>query len=1270
MQDEKNSQEVGISLQPIERELRISYLDYAMSVIVGRALPDVRDGFKPVHRRVLFGMHELSNTYEKPYKKSARIVGEVLGKFHPHGDSSIYSTLVRMAQDFSLRYPLVDGQGNFGCFTKDTKVRLADGRCLSFGELAIEHKSGKRNFTYTVDEKGKITIAEIRVPRITLKKAELVKVILDSGEQIRCTPNHKFMLLSGDYREAMQLQPGDSLMPLYSKLSEGKDDRNLAGYEMLYQPNSDSWEYSHHLSDRWNIEQCIYEKKAGRVRHHKDFNKLNNSPLNIQRMHWKAHWKLHYETASQRHKTDAHYRKKLAKGRQDYWTPANRQKRSELMAKRNADNWKKPEYRARMRETLSKTTKKYVAEHPQVRIEQSKRATITLKKLWKTPEYRKAMHEKIIKGNKNHTTNKTGKLKFMQICKCISDEKLVLCEKNYEKIRNDIYPYGHATTWKTGISKYFSGMTELLLKELNGNHKVVKIEKLNRREDVYDLTIDKTHNFALAAGVFVHNSIDGDNAAAMRYTEVRMQKIAAEMLADLEKKTVDFSPNFDGTLQEPQVLPAKFPNLLVNGSSGIAVGMATNMPPHNLGEVCDAVAALLDNWELDSLQLAQIVQGPDFPTAGLILGRAGILQAFKTGRGSIRMRGVAEILPNKKDKSRQIIQITQIPYMVNKASMVTQIAELVRDKKIEGISDITDLSDKGGIEVLIELKRGANAEVVLNHLYTKTPLESSFGIINLALVGNQPKILSLRDLLLEFIQHRRIVIRRRCKHDLDVAKERVHLLEGLKIALESIDAVVATIKSSADVSAARASLISKYSLSEKQANAILEMKLSRLTSLERGKIEEEHVTLLKLMSSLEKILSDEKLVDSLIKEETAQIKEKYADERRTKIIEWDGGDIDDIDLVPDEPVAIMLTESDYIKRISLSEYRSQKRGGKGVIGTETREEDRIKDLLIASTHDTLLFFTNKGMVHWLSAHKIPESGRYAKGKAIVNLLEMGSDEKISSCIAVRDFGKTEFLVMATRKGVAKRTCISEYSRPRRGGIRAITLREGDELIAARKTDGATHLLLASAQGQAIKFSETDVREIGRTGQGVRGISLREGDFVVDMALCIHPTIATVCENGHGKRTSVEDYRVQARGGLGTINIKTSERNGNVVGVRSVSDEDELLILSSSNKAIRIPVKDMPVLGRNTQGVRLMRLDAGERIVAVEHLMAEKANGENGAVEGKTNGENGSVEGKTNGENGTTEEKTNSKSGATEEKTNSAKEIIEEEEITDEERNKK
>ena len=894
MADEKKASEEipekGIFPQSIERELRSSYLDYAMSVIVGRALPDVRDGFKPVHRRVLFGMHELSNTHEKPYKKSARIVGEVLGKFHPHGDSSIYSTLVRMAQDFSLRYPLVDGQGNFG-------------------------------------------------------------------------------------------------------------------------------------------------------------------------------------------------------------------------------------------------------------------------------------------------------------------------------------------------------------------------------------------------------SIDGDNAAAMRYTEVRMQKLASQMLADIEKKTVDFSPNFDGTLQEPDVLPAKFPNLLVNGSSGIAVGMATNMPPHNLGEVCDAVSALIENWELDSLQLAQIVQGPDFPTAGLILGRAGILQAYKTGRGSIRMRGVANIISHKKDKSRQIIQITQIPYMTNKASMVTQIAELVRDKKLEGIADITDLSDKGGIEVNIDLKRGANAEVVLNHLYTKTQLESSFGIINLALVGKQPKILSLRDLLLEFIQHRRIVIRRRCKHDLGVAKERVHLLEGLKIALANIDAIVAAIKAAADIASARAALMSKYSLTEKQASAILEMKLSRLTSLERGKIEEEHSSLLKLISSLEKILSDEKLVDSIIKEETAQIKEQYADERRTKIIEWDGGDIDDIDLVPDEPVAIILTENDYIKRISLSEYRSQRRGGKGVIGTETREEDRIKDLLIASTHDTLLFFTNKGMVHWLSAHKIPESGRYAKGKAIVNLLEMGADEKVSSCIAVRDFDKSEYLVMATRKGVAKRTCISEYSRPRRGGIRAITLREGDELIAARKTDGATHILLATAQGQAIKFSETDVREIGRTGQGVRGISLREGDYVVDFAICNHPAIATVCENGYGKRTSIEDYRVQARGGMGTINIKTSERNGNVVGVRAVSDEDELLMLSSSNKAIRIPVKDMPVLGRNTQGVRLMRLDAGERVVAVEHLIAEKINGENGAVEGKingengavegkTNGENGSVEGKTNGENGTTEEKTNSKSGATEEKTNGEKEIIEEEEISDEERNKK
>ncbi len=816
-------------IQPrlIEKEMHTSYIDYAMSVITGRALPDVRDGFKPVHRRVLFAMYELSNTHDKPHKKSARIVGEVLGKYHPHGDTAIYDSLVRMAQDFSLRYPLVDGQGNFG-------------------------------------------------------------------------------------------------------------------------------------------------------------------------------------------------------------------------------------------------------------------------------------------------------------------------------------------------------------------------------------------------------GIDGDNAAAMRYTEVRMAKIADEMLLDIDKDTVDFTPNFDNTLKEPSVLPAKLPNLLINGSAGIAVGMATNIPPHNLGEVCDAVTLLLDKPDTDSLNLAQIVRGPDFPTGAQIMGRSGILEAYATGRGTIRIRSVAEILDSKKEKGRKAIRISEIPYQTNKAELVKTIAELARDKKIEGIADIQDRSDKDGLEIHIELKRDANADIVLNLLYAKTSLETTFGINMLALVGGEPKVLPLREMLWQFILHRREVIRKRSLFDLGVAKDRKHILEGLIIALSDIDKIIEAIKKSKDPNLARAALMTGWKLSEKQALAILDTKLSRLTSLEREKIDEENLQLTKTITELESILADPKKIDALIKSDTAYIKDKYADARKTVIIEdADSGEFEAEDLIPDEPVAILISEDGYIKRISLAEYKSQRRGGRGVKGSETKEEDRVKDILIARTHDTLLFFTTGGQVHWLKVWRIPAAGRYAMGKAIVNLLDTGN-EKISCWIEVRDFSDKEYLLMVTKKGVVKRSCLADYSRPRKGGIIAITLREGDELIRVRKTNGKSEILLASALGQSIRFAEEDVREIGRTGQGVKGIELGEKDEVVGFCLCDKPTVLTVCENGYGKRTPLEDYRLQGRAGSGIINIKTDGRNGSVVSVKTVSDEDEILCVSSKGQVIRMPVKDISVVGRNTMGVRLMKLDEGEKVVAVEHLTPEPS-GENGNGNGEIGG---------------------------------------------------
>jgi len=811
--------------RPVEKEMKSSYLDYAMSVIVGRALPDVRDGLKPVHRRILHAMYELSNTHDKPYKKSARVVGETLGKYHPHGDMAIYDSMVRMAQDFSMRHPIIEGQGNFG-------------------------------------------------------------------------------------------------------------------------------------------------------------------------------------------------------------------------------------------------------------------------------------------------------------------------------------------------------------------------------------------------------SVDGDSAAAMRYTEVRLNKFAEEMLADIEKKTVDFTPNFDATLEEPLVLPSRVPNLLVNGSSGIAVGMATNMPPHNLSEAVDALVALIDKPELGLDVLQSVVLGPDFPTGGFIIGRRGIMEAYSTGRGSVRVRGKAEIKPATKEKKAQII-ITELPYQVNKAELVKSIAELARDKRIEGIADIADRSDREGMEVMIELKKDANPDVVLNQLYAHTSLETSFGINNLALVNNQPKVLPLLSILREFLAHRLEVVRRRSAFDLQVAKDRKHIVEGLLLALEKIDAIIKTVKTAKNP---LEELMAGFALSQKQAEAILEMKIRKLSLLESGKLVEENKELAKTIEYFTGVLADEKKIYGLIKNELLEVKQKYGNARRTQIID-DDGEVELEDLIADEKVAVIITKDDYIKRVPIAEYKAQGRGGKGVIGSETKEEDEIKDIMLASTHDHLLFFTDKGNVHWLKVYRIPSGGRHAMGKAIVNLLEV-SGEKISAWVKTREFAEKEYLVMLTKNGIVKRTSMADYSRPRRGGIIAITLKEGDSLIDAKKTDGKREIIVATSDGNAIRFKEDEVREVGRTGQGVIGIRLDDKDAVVGMALDESETLLTATENGYGKRTDISEYRLQSRGGKGVINIKTHGRNGKVVGIAAVKDADELLLVSSGGKIIRMFVKDISVIGRNTGGVRLMKLDEGEKIVAIEKLHAE----ENGKSENGGNGNAGNGDG--------------------------------------------
>jgi len=1041
----------------IEEEVKDSYLNYAMSVIVGRALPDVRDGLKPVHRRILFAMQELGLEHSKPYKKCARITGETLGKYHPHGDIAVYDALVRMAQDFSLRYPLIDGQGNFGCFTKDTKIRLTDGRCLDFEELIKEARQGKKNYTFVFNSKTKkIETAEIKNPRKTRKNAGIIKVVLDSGEEIKCTPDHLFMLRDGTYKKAKDLRSQDSLMPLYTKLYDGATDLNLKEYEIIYQPLQDKWSFIHHLADEWNLK-----------------------------------------------------------------------------------NWQDPLYKERV-----------------------------------------------------------DKSRILRFINDLINTGQAVTPELYDQTRQSGLP-------RAGTAlKYFTNFEDMVAQARQRfNHKVKKVEFLNQVEDVYDLTVKPWHNFALAGGVFVHNSVDGDAPAAMRYTECRLAAIADELLNDIDKDTVNFGPNFDASLKEPLLLPAALPNLLVNGSSGIAVGMATNIPSHNLNEVADAIIYLLDNSEAEVKDLMRYIKGPDFPTGGVICGKAGIKDAYTTGRGKLLVRARATIEHQKNGKD--MIIVTEIPYQVQKASLIEAAAALVDEKKIEGISDIRDESDKDGMRIVFELKRDAEAQIILNQLFKHTQLETTFGIIMLALVDNRPKVLHLRQVLECYIEHRKIIIRRRTQFELDKALKRAHIIEGLKIALKFIDRIIKAIKTSKNTEIAKERLMKEFGLSEAQSQAILEMQLQRLTALERDKIDAEYAELLKKIEICKAILASGKKVEAIIKEELENLKKKYGDERRTEIV----GEVEELeveDLIAEEDVVVTISHGGYIKRLPVSAYHKQKRGGKGATGAEVKEEDFIEHLFVASTKEYLLIFTDKGQVHWLKVYEIPQGSRASKGKAIINLVQIEAGSKISSTIPVKEFSADKFLVIVTKQGKIKKTRLDAYSNPRKAGIIGITLEKGDELIGVELTDGKQELLIGTRLGKAVRFSEAKVRDMGRAASGVRAITLAKKEEVIDMVLAQKGTnILTVTELGFAKRTSVEEYRLTSRGGKGVINIKVTNKNGQAVSLKTVSDKDELMVITQNGMFLRCAVKDIRTTGRSTQGVHLIKLRDKDRVSCVAPVIAEE-----------------------------------------------------------------
>ncbi|HEV8535730.1 MAG TPA: DNA gyrase subunit A [Candidatus Limnocylindria bacterium] len=957
--------------------MRKAYLDYSMSVIVARALPDVRDGLKPVQRRILYAMHEMGLRNDRPYRKSAGIVGEVMGKYHPHGNVPIYDALVRLAQDFAARYPLIQGQGNFGCFTGETKVELYSGEQRPFTELVEMAHKGLRAEIFTVDAHRNVRIKPLRAPRLVRRNDPVVKVSLESGAEIVCTPDHRFMLRDGTYREAQQLKTKDQLMP------------------------------------------------------------------------------------------------------------------------------------------FSRT----------------------------------AIPERL---------HRTG-----------------------------AFPIPASLTAR-----------------------VAKVEPAGRA-DVYDLTVDVTQNFALAAGIFAHNSIDDDPPGAERYTEARLAAIAQEILADIDKETVDWRPNYDSRNLEPTVLPARLPNLIVNGSAGIAVGMATNIPPHNLREIALATKRLIDDPDLTTDDLCETILGPDFPGGGIIYryeeeknietGKTervdAIRRAYAQGRGRVVMRAKAH--KEELRGGREAIVVSELPYAVNKASLIEKIAELVQAKRLAGISDIRDESDREGMRIVIEVKRDDSADRVLNNLFKHTAMQSAFNFNMLALVDSQPRTLSLKEILQHHVDYRREVIRRRTEHDLGKAKERAHILEGFKIAHDNIDAIVKLIRAhKGQEPFLVGKLREQFGLSEAQAKAILEMQLRRLSGLEREKLDEEYATTIKLIAELESILANPRKVLFLIQQDLDGLVEHYGDDRRTEIRDDLPGQFTDEQLVADEDVVITVSSRNYVKRMPLSTYRAQHRGGRGVIGMATRDEDDVEYLVVARSHDKLYVFTDRGRVFAIKVFELPDASRTAKGTPIQNILEaMQAGERVSALVALRDTSAAEHLVMATRKGFVKKTPLAEYANVRRAGLIAIALRKGDQLAWVAPCGPQDRIVLATRKGKAITFKATDARPMGRQTQGVTGVRLAKGDEVVGMGI-VRPRmeVLSVTENGFGKRTAVEEFPTQGRGGQGVILAALSPKTGNVAAIQVVDEgTQEILLITSTGVVIRTPLEQVRALGRATMGVKVMSV--GEAKIA-------------------------------------------------------------------------
>ena len=1244
----------------IEAEVKDSYLNYAMSVIVGRALPDVRDGLKPVHRRILYAMQDLNLEHDKPYKKCARIVGECLGKYHPHGDVAVYDALVRMAQDFSLRYPLVEGQGNFGsidgdaaaamryCVTGDTLV--ITNRCLErIGEIANREDIDLRilSFGHKINsaskwfDSGAHPILKIKTHRGYEVKGTINHPILTFQKDTRGKPIFAWKLMKdlkrGDFAV---IDRSDNFWPQKNPSLKQyfPETKNKYSHPAIHQLPSElnpdlAFLMGAILAEGYistNKKRRTY--KVGFCNTDKDF--IDDFRLRFNKVF------PGYPIYEQKRKPSSYGRKDCT-----YFEICSLYIVEFL---KNIGLGELSSHQKRVPQIMFHATKEsmgaflkgyfegdgsiYVSARSPI-VDCTSTSKTLLKEIqiillrlgiassfWR--DRKKKGYKLFIRGFENLnrfkdyigflTKNKLNRLyRFSKInanAKSISKTDYVPYLGNYLRakyrkiswkdrewlIKHNIDRYPklqmHHNRLKEILDESDSNLLQVLIDNFYLFDKVVSITQANE-ERVYSVRVDSPCHSFVSNGFISHN------------TEARLAAISDEMLSDIDKDTVNFGPNFDASLKEPLLLPASLPNLLVNGSSGIAVGMATNIPSHNLNEVVDAIIYLLDHPEAEIKDLMRYIKGPDFPTGGVICGKGGIKEAYTTGRGKVLVRARATVEHQKNGKD--LIVITEIPYQIQKSSLIESIAGLVDDKKIEGISDIRDESDKDGMRIVVELKRDVESQIVLNQLFKHTQLETTFGIIMLALVENRPRVLNLLQVLEHYIEHRKVIIRRRTQFELDKALKRAHILEGLKIALKYIDRIIKVIKTSKNTENAKERLMKEFGLSDAQSQAILEMQLQRLTALERDKIDAEYAELLKKIELCKAILASEKKIEGIIKEELENLKKKYGDERRTDII----GEVEELeveDLIADEDVVVTISHGGYIKRLPVSSYRKQKRGGTGASGAEVKEEDFIEHLFVASTKDYLLIFTEKGQVHWLKVYEIPQASRISKGKAIINLVQMEAASKISSTIPVKEFSSEQYLVMVTKQGQIKKTRLDAYGNPRKGGIIGITLDKGDELIGVGLTDGKQEFLIGTRGGKAIRFSESKVRDMGRQAGGVRAISLVKKDEVIDMVLPQKgATILTVTELGFAKRTPVEEYRLTSRGGKGIINIKVTDKNGEAVNLKTVSDNDELMVITQNGMFLRCAVKDIRSTGRPAQGVRLIKLQDKDRVSGVAHVIAEE-----------------------------------------------------------------